>query len=516
MKSRWWIFAVSTLLLAMAVAGCAAMAPAGRQAASPREPVTYQRVTIAEAGLDLDAPSRWQRVEPGWAWASTDGDGYRVGVSWADLEPPMEPEVVMLPNPSLVLDSVPVDLGWASGHRLTVEVYAPAVSGGGSDLAPSVKAVERHTVVVVNQGYGRRVYDFYASAPTADALATLDPVLDAMVSSVELRVPSVLLTQVPVTVLPPGLVFSAAGGLWRVDADGQPTLLSADPNANLSPDARQSGIGGQELAFRGDGGLVSDDIWIADLSTGKERNLTNEAGRIECCPQWWPTRPDQIIFSSWPAGGADLGPTVGFLTTVQVDGSDYRVLGERWSIAHPAPAPDGRTIAYDQEGEAWLYQLDTGAEPFDPEAYGLSVQAMASPAWSPDGERLAWIVSVLDDGSQRMRIGVFDLQAGTSLLLGHPFEWHVGYWPPAPVWSPDGKWLAYDALPTAASPEQVLWVYRTDGGEEHFLGMGARPRWSPDGQWLSFNRGSDLFLAETGTWQPRKVELAAVGGLEGE
>ena len=473
-------------------------------------------MTIAEAGLELDVPSGWQRIEPVWAWAPTDVEGYCVGVNWADLEPSMEPEAALLPSPSLVLDSVPVDLGWSSGHWLTVEVYAPAASGEGSEAAPIVQAFEMHALVVVNQGYGRRAYDFYASAPNADVLSTLDPVLDAMVSSVDLRVPSVLLTRVPVTVLPPGLLFSAAGGLWRVDADGQPTLLSADPNANLSLDAWQSGVGGQELLFRGDGGLVSDDIWSADLSTGKERNLTKEAGRIECCPQWWPTRPDLIIFSSWPAGGADLGPTVGFLTTVQADGSDYRVLGEQWSIAHPAPAPDGRTIAYDQEGEAWLYQWDTGAKPFDPEAYGLPVQAMASPAWSPDRERLAWIVSVLSDGSQRMSIGVFDLRAGTSWLLGHPFEWHVGYWPPAPVWSPDGKWLAYHALPTAEAPEQVLWVYRADGGEEHFLGVGARPRLSPDGQWLSFNQGSDLFLAEVGVWQPREVELFPLGGAEGE
>jgi Tol biopolymer transport system component len=321
------------------------------------------------------------------------------------------------------------------------------------------------------------------------------------------------LSQVPMTVLPPGLVFSAAGGLWRVGADGQPIQLSADPNANLSPDALQGG-GGQELLFRGAGG-ISDDIWITDLSTGEERNLTMEASRRECCPQWWSTRPDLIIFSSWP-GDAELGPTAGFLTTVQVDGSDYRVLGESWSIGHPAPAPDGRSIAYDQEGEAWLYRWDTGAELFDPERYGLSVQAMASPAWSPDGKRLAWIVSILRDGAQRMSIGVFDLSAGTSRLVGQPFEWHVGYWPPAPVWSPNGEWLAYDALPMVEGPDQVLWIYRADGGEEHFLGVGARPRWSPDGQWLSLNRGSDLVLAEVGVWQPQEVELFLVGGAEGK
>jgi Tol biopolymer transport system component len=339
---------------------------------------------------------------------------------------------------------------------------------------------------------------------------------ETSLGAVELYDPTGLPSEMPATILPPGLVFSAAGGLWRVEADGQPSLLSADPNANLSPDALEGGGGGQELQFRGEGSRVSDDIWIADLSTGQERNLTQGAGRVECCPQWWSARPDLILFSSWPSGGPELGPTTGYLSAVQEDGSNYRVLGESWSTGHPAPGPDGRTIAYDQEGEAWLFRWDRGAEPFDPEAYGLPVQAIASPAWSPDGEWLAWIVSILDGGSQRMHIAVFDLGAGRSRLVGHPFEWHVGYWPPAPVWSPDGKWLAYGALPTAEAPEKALWVYGVDGEEEHLLGAGAHPRWSPDGQWLSFNRGPDLFLAETGAWEPRKVELAAVGGGEGE
>jgi len=204
MKTRWWMFVVTALLLVTALVGCAAMSPADRRASSPSgKPVAYQPLTIAEAGLELDVPSGWQRLEPGWTWAPNDVDGYYVGVNWADLEPPMEAEAAMLPSPPLVLDSVPVDLGWGSGHWLTIDVYAPAALGEGSDAAPSVQAVETHALVVVNQGDGRRAYDFYASAPNADLLSTLDPILDAMVSSVELRVPSVLLTRVPVTVVPP-------------------------------------------------------------------------------------------------------------------------------------------------------------------------------------------------------------------------------------------------------------------------------------------------------------------------
>ena len=89
---------------------------------------------------------------------------------------------------------------------------------------------------------------------------------------------------------------------------------------------------------------------ILDLDTGEERNLTGAAGRVECCPRWWPARPDVIVFGSW-SPEADLEPSTGFLTVVRTDGSDYRVLdGENQSNVYPAPGPDGRTIAYDQGG----------------------------------------------------------------------------------------------------------------------------------------------------------------------
>ena len=111
MKTRWWMYVVTALMLVTALVGCAAMSPADRRASSPNgKPVACQPWTIAEAGLELDVPSGWQRLEPGWVWAPNDVDGYYVGVNWAALEPPMEAEAAMLPSPSLVLDSVPVDL----------------------------------------------------------------------------------------------------------------------------------------------------------------------------------------------------------------------------------------------------------------------------------------------------------------------------------------------------------------------------------------------------------------------
>jgi len=85
-------------------------------------------------------------------------------------------------------------------------------------------------------------------------------------------------------------------------------------------------------------------------------------------------------------------------------------------------------------------------------------------------------------------------------------------WPAAPVWSPDGEWLAFTAW--AQDRDQAgVWVVRTDGqqGEEYqslfteyHLG-GSDPVWVSDGRWLAFHRalddgGTSSWVAQVGTW----------------
>ena len=309
----------------------------------------------------------------------------------------------------------------------------------------------------------------------------------------------------PATDLPPGLVYRTTKGLWRVDPDGRPVLLTDRPEAILSPDALNGSGGGQAL-FTDD-----SDVWLIDLATGEQRNLTATTDRYECCPQWWPVRPDVILFGSWPESSEITSQ--GFLTAMHVDGSEYRVLDEESSsYGMPAPSPDGQVIAYGGGKTARLYRWGAGSEIFDPAAYGLAVQRIGSAAWSPDGKRLAWVVGGDLTGRWRLGVGVFDLAAQTSLLL-HPYEPRgVGGWPQAPAWSPDGQWLAYYPWPVADPAQEGVWVLGTDGKKELFLGSGNGPIWSPDGQWLAFNRTLENgetapWIAKAGTWNLRSLDL---------
>ncbi len=307
-----------------------------------------------------------------------------------------------------------------------------------------------------------------------------------------------------------GLIYQSADALWHINADGEAVKLLehlGDDYAGpaISPD-------GTQVVY-----AEADDIWLADIATGERRNLTQTPERRECCAQWWPSRPDSILFDSWPAEAS--GPNMGFATLIRSDGTGYQVLDdEEPAFTQPAPGPDGQTVAYDRAAQPWLHRADTGPEPlsFDLTAYEPLDETpirVVSPGWSPDGTQLAWVVGgdFAALGGWRLGIGVFDLQAGTTSLL-HPYEpVGQGGWPPAPVWSPDGRWLVFDTW-AQDGDETGLWVAHPNGEEEHHLDCGVDRTWSPDGRWLacaSVPPGYGARLIEAETWASSPLDLPA-------
>ncbi len=57
----------------------------------------------------------------------------------------------------------------------------------GGDAPAPVEAVETHALAVIQQGDGRRAFDFYASAPTTEQLTTLEIALQHVLDSATLK-----------------------------------------------------------------------------------------------------------------------------------------------------------------------------------------------------------------------------------------------------------------------------------------------------------------------------------------
>lgn len=314
-------------------------------------------------------------------------------------------------------------------------------------------------------------------------------------------------TTLPPAAAPAGLTFSTADGLWLIDRDGSVVLVVDSGQARLSPD-------GSKVAFLAQNPASGDDdVWLLDRATGDRADLTNTPDRFETTPMWWPGRPDVVVFGSDTGIGMENSD---YPTVVGLDGSGYQVLDPD----HGGPralSPDGSAIAYGgYDAPGAIYRWGSGVEPFDPTMYGVPASKILVPAWSPDGQSLAWLVAgdLEGDGGYKTGLAVFDLAAKTGTLM-HVFEPAGGGSLPLDVaWSPDGAWIAFVTFgePPASGRAPNLWVIHPDGSDEMYVGEGLNPVWSPDGAHLAFLRtgadgGQEIWMAPANSWQPEQLRL---------
>jgi hypothetical protein len=138
---------------------------------------------ILALGVRFDLPEEFQGLpsdlDGEMAYASSDVPDVQVGVMWRDLEPPMEPEAALLPTPSRVLASEPIETAWGNGRLITLEVLGMAEEG---QEAPVV-GVERHVLVVRTNDDPPRAVDFYLRASSETQLEAYAGLLEGVLET---------------------------------------------------------------------------------------------------------------------------------------------------------------------------------------------------------------------------------------------------------------------------------------------------------------------------------------------
>lgn len=149
--------------------------------------------------------------------------------------------------------------------------------------------------------------------------------------------------------------------------------------------------------------------------------------------------PRNIVFSASDGGFQ--------IFTMREDGSGVRQLTRGdFSSTDPAWSPDGSRIAYGRfsfsTGGDYLWVMDadgSNKQPLVTNPRTGDPQFGGSPAWSPDGTKLAFDQCLnCEQGGSNYEIFVADLQTGAiDTLTSHPVEDYY------PTWSPDGSRIAF-------------------------------------------------------------------------
>lgn len=289
-------------------------------------------------------------------------------------------------------------------------------------------------------------------------------------------------------------------------------------------------VAGGRLVFSNDGALVAQDVDLADRRlTGRATVLGVSVGQ-SAHGQLLATAADDVLIYSPPVSSLRQ---LAWVTRAGEPAGTLGSPGDTWSVRI---APDGRRVAATVL-EPLLRTLDVvlyDGTSLMPGRVSLSIDTDESPAWSPDGLRVAWVaagraltvrgagaqlppetvrrfdepIRVTDwtpDGSavvvsRTMAATREDLwlvpvrgEGEPRALIETPFADVQG------VVSPDGRWTAY-----ASDESGQLEVYvealrdRSPGPgtrERVTSGGGSDPRWSRDGREVFFRRGSAIHVA---------------------
>ncbi len=201
-------------------------------------------------------------------------------------------------------------------------------------------------------------------------------------------------------------------------------------------------------------------------------------------------------------------------------GTEHRQLTRGESSSQPKFSPDGRFLSFlsarpaDAKSQIWLLDM-RGAEPRQLTHVSGEIDGYA---WSPDGKRIALVMSETDEGGKtpkpvvidtfhfkqdvdgymtartRKHIYLLEVDSGTVTALTTVPEYNDD----APAWSPDGKLIAYVSNhgkePEQSGVDEIYLVEAHAGAAPRQLAHVYSPNhqrlaFSPDGKLLSLLQG---------------------------
>lgn len=258
--------------------------------------------------------------------------------------------------------------------------------------------------------------------------------------------------------LPP-LVLALLVGVAGCDSPSEPIPID-DPVGPIDTEAAWSPDGESILYTH-----LGSSVWRLNLVTGHRDSLTTGSS------------------AAWSPDGGSIAFIEGYrLSVMDLTTQVKQVIGPNAPCHRPAWSPDGRWIAFDAnygdiDGSLAIYRIRPDGTEFTDISLHNS-QQWNQPRWSPDG---AWLVHRrLINGYYELF--VMDSTGAQSLRLTTDQANDED-----PAWSPDGQSIAWSWY-AASDAQSGLWSMHPDGTQRQLvIAGGFDPSWAPDGSRIAFS-----------------------------
>jgi Tol biopolymer transport system component len=245
--------------------------------------------------------------------------------------------------------------------------------------------------------------------------------------------------------------------------------------------------GGKKLAFNDYyNGYDGQGVYIWD-SDYPDKLIRIEKGEKNKRPVWSPNG-SKVAYFQMMLGGSSIS-IISAIYVVDADGSNsteliwapaYTVDSELIELGNPAWSPDGETIAFvveeirgnKEENNIWLIDLDPGKQ----------IKVVGKKAF-------------FDTVRRTVMLDVFDLEGKAKRLIGVVGELSGSFYGShAYRWSPDGKKISY------ITRDGGLWLFDINTSENKQVTSGVKHfsqhfGWSPDGSRFVYVSGNNLWIA---------------------